>query len=316
MTMLFLEQVGAYIPDTSQQVEELIEPLGLSAGQIILFTRFLGLDRVVTAAGVDLAQMLAAAGESALRGVDRGDVRYLIHAHTMQHVAPPSRHVLDEVRESLGLRNATALGISHQNCVIGLYALQVARFLLHDADPRDKALIVTGDKILSQDIRLIPDTTIMGEAAAACLVGSSPRGDMILGRAMRILGQFYRCMDCPPDLKLEYKRIYVDVFAGVMRQALTDSGVAAADLAAVLPHNVNRLSWRRIAGDLGVPADRIYLDNVSRLGHCFSSDPFINLATARAAGRVGPGDLVLMASAGLGAAFAAIVIRLGEGAGP
>jgi 3-oxoacyl-[acyl-carrier-protein] synthase-3 len=311
--MLFLEQVGTFIPDTSSSVQELIEPLRLPAGQVLLYTRFLGLDRVVTAVGMDLADMLTAAGESALRGVDRGDVRYLIHAHTLQHAAPPSRHMLDAVRRSLGLPNATALSISHQNCVIGLYALQVARYLLHDADPRDKALIVTGDKILTQSIRFIPETTIMGEAAAACLVGRSPRGDMIVGKAMRVLGQFYECMGCPADLKLEYKHLYSDTLTEVMRAALADSGVAAGDLAAVLPHNVNRLSWMQLAGDLGVPASRVYLDNVSALGHCFSSDPFINLATARASGRVGPGDLVLMASAGLGASFAATVVRLGVG---
>lgn len=312
--MFSIEQVGAFVPDTSMSVEELIEPLGLSAGQVILYTRFLGLDRIATAVGMDLADMLAAAGESALRGVDRADVRYLIHAHTMQHVVPSSQYMLDKVLRSLGLSNATALSISHQNCVIGLYALQVARYLLHDADQRDKALIITGDKILAQDFRLIPDTTIQGEAAAACLVGRSPHGDVIVGKAMRILGRFYQCLDWPADIRLEYKHIYPGVFTEVIRQALADAGVAVGDLAAVLPHNVNRFSWRTIASDLGVPASRVYLDNVRALGHCFSSDPFINLATARAAGRVGPGDLVLMASAGLGASFAATVVRLGAGA--
>ncbi len=311
--MLFLEQVGTFIPDTSSSVKELIEPLQLPTGQVLLYTRFLGLDRVVTAVGMNLAEMLTAAGESALHGVDRDDVRYLIHAHTLQHAAPPSQHMLDAVRRSLGLGHATALSISHQNCVIGLHALQVARYLLHDADPREKALIVTGDKILTQSIRFIPETTIMGEAAAACLVGRSPHGDMIVGKAMRVLGQFYECMGCTADLKLEYKHLYSDTLTEVMRAALADAGIAADDLAAVLPHNVNRLSWMQLASDLGVPASRVYLDNVSCLGHCFSSDPFLNLATARASGRVGPGDLVLMASAGLGASFAATVVRLGVG---
>jgi 3-oxoacyl-[acyl-carrier-protein] synthase III len=308
-----LEQVGAFVPGTSASVAEMIEPLGLPDGQSLLFTRFLGLDRVATAPGMQLPDLLVAAGEKVLREVDRDQVRYLIHAHTMQHVAPPSDHMLEQVRAALGLRNAIALGLCHQNCVIGLYALQVARYLLHDSGPGDKALIVTGDKVLTDSIRLIPDTTVMGEAAASCLVGGSPDGDVIVGTAMRILGRFYQCLGCPDDLIAEYKHIYLDSFVEVMREALADAGIAPDDLAAVLPHNVNRLSWKKIAADLGVPLRRVYLDNVPRLGHCFSSDPFINLATARSAGRVAPGDLVLMASAGLGAAFAATVIRLGPG---
>jgi len=301
------------VPESSISVDELREPLGLTQGQVLLFTRFLGLERVASAPDVDLTTLLTRAGEEALRGVDRGDVRYLVHAHTMQHAAPPSERVLEQVRNALGLGNATTLGISHQNCVIGLYAIQLARCLLLSARPGEKVLVVTGDKILSRSIHLIPETTIMGEAAAAFLLGHSRRGDRIIGSATRFIGRFYQCLDCPDDLKLEYKHIYLDAFADVMRQALAGSGIAAADLAAVLPHNVNRLSWKKIAHDLGVPTDRVYLDNVPKLGHCFSSDPFINLATARASGRVGPGDLVLMASAGLGASFAATVIQLGEG---
>lgn len=311
--MVTLEQVGAFVPATSVSVDELRAPLGLTPGQALLFTRVLGLDRVASAPGVDLATMLTRAGEQALRGVDRGDVRYLVHAHTIQHAAPPSGRVLERVRLALGLRNATALGVCHQNCVIGLYAMQLARYLLLSARPGEKVLVVAGDKILSRSVHLIPETTITGEAAAAFLAGDSPRGDRILGSATRFIGRFYQCLDCPGELRLEYKRIYLDALADVIRHALADSGVAAADLAAVLPHNVNQLSWKKVADNLGVPADRVYLDNVPKLGHCFSADPFINLTTARASGRVGPGDLVLLASAGLGASFAATVIRLGEG---
>jgi 3-oxoacyl-[acyl-carrier-protein] synthase III len=308
-----LEQVGAFVPETSISVNELREPLGLAPGEVHLFTRFMGLEKVAWAPGIDLATMLTRAGEGALRGVNRDDIRYLVHGHTMQHAAPPSERTLERVRQRLDLRNATPLGVSHQNCVIGLYSIQLARHLLLNGGTRDKVLVVTGDKILSRGTHYIPDTTIMGEAAAAFLVGHSPRGDRIVGSAMRFIGRFYQCLSCPDNLKREYKRIYLAAFVDVMRQALTNSGVLTADLAAILPHNVNRLSWKKVAHDLGIPADRVYLDNVPKLGHCFSSDPFINLATARAAGRVGPGDFVLMASAGLGAAFAATVIQLGEG---
>jgi len=310
--VFYLERLGAFVPETTVSVQDLGERVGLTASQIHFYSRFLGLDRIVTAPDISLADMLTAAGGQALQGVDRGDVRFLIHAHTGQHAAPPTWNLLEQVRSSLGLRNASALGVSHQNCVIGLYAFQVARYLLHNASPREKALIVIGEKVLGPSSYLIPDTTIMGEAAAAYLVGRSPEGDQIIGQSTRILGRFYQGLGGSDDLKAEYKTIYLDTLTKVMRQALTDSRVATADLAAVLPHNVNRMSWKRVASELGVPADRIYLDNVAKLGHCYGADPIINLATARAAGRVGPGDLVLLASAGLGASFGAAVVRLGD----
>jgi 3-oxoacyl-[acyl-carrier-protein] synthase III len=309
--VFYLERLGAFVPDTTVSVEHLGGLVGLTASQIHFYTRFLGLDQIATAPGVDLADMLSAAGGQALHGVDRGDVRFLLHAHTGQHAAPPSWHLLEQVRSSLGLRNASALGVSHQNCVIGLYAFQLARYLLYDAQPQEKALIVIGEKVLGPSSYLIPDTTVMGEAAAAYLVGRSPGGDRIIGQATRILGRFYQGLGGSDDLKAEYKTVYLDTLTQVMRQALARSAVEASDLVAVLPHNVNRMSWKRVARELGVPADRIYLDNVAKLGHCYGADPIINLVTARAAGRVGPGDLVLLASAGLGASFGAAVVRLG-----
>ncbi|BBA96696.1 putative 3-oxoacyl-(acyl carrier protein) synthase III [Actinacidiphila reveromycinica] len=314
--MLYLERVGAFVPETSTSVQELGEPLDLTPSQVLLFTRFLGLDRVAVAPGVELADMLTSAGEDALGDTDRDKVRYLVHAHTMQHAAPPSQHTLEEVRRRLGLRNAAVFGLSHMNCVVGLYALQIARFLLDGAHPDDKVLVVTGDKILSHRIHLIPETTVMGEAAAAVLVGGDPSGDRILGRAVDVQGRFYQCLACPDDLRMEYKHMYADSLSAVMREAVEDAGIASADIAAILPHNVNRLSWKKICAELKIPVDRVYLDNVPKLGHCFSSDPFINLAAARDGARISPGDLVLMVSAGLGAAFAATVVQVGERSAP
>ena len=312
--MFTIEQVGAFVPDTSCTVQDLRDPLGLTDNEVLVYTRFLGLNRVAIAPEVSLDEMLRRAGESALRGVDRGRVRFLIHAHTMQHAAPPSQHMLEQVRDDLGLDRASVLGISHQNCVIGLHALQVARFLLAgSADEDDKALIVTGDKILSRSIHLIPDTTIMGEAAAAAVIGRDPRGDRILGRAIRVLGRFYQSMACPEKLTAEYKQIYADTFGEVLAAALENAHCDPAEVAAIIPHNVNRLSWKKVAAALGIPFDRVYLDNIPRTGHCFASDPLINLDCARTAGRVRPGDVVLMASAGLGATFGAAVVRIGTG---
>jgi 3-oxoacyl-[acyl-carrier-protein] synthase-3 len=313
MSTLFLERVGTFLPETSISVQELREPLGLSESQVLLFNRFLGLNKVAFAPGVELADMLIAAGQDALGDTDPDSVRYLIHAHTMQHVGPPSQHMLENVRLKLGLRNASVFGLSHLNCVIGLHVLQIARYLLHGARPQDKVLILTGDKILSHRLRLIPDTTLLGEAAAACLVGSDPRGDRVVGRALAVDGRYYQCLDCPQPLREEYKNTYVKSLGAVMQAAIDDAGCDPARIAAVLPHNVNRLSWKKICGALGIPADRVFLDNVPKLGHCYTSDPFINLAAVRDAGRVAAGDLVLMATAGLGAAYAATVVEIGEG---
>jgi 3-oxoacyl-[acyl-carrier-protein] synthase-3 len=310
--MTYLERIGVFLPESSASVQDLSEALALSRNQVSFLTRYLGLDRIAIAPDLDLADMLTAAGADALRDADRDSVRFLIHAHTMQHVATASKSMLCDVRTALGLRNAVVFSMSHMNCVVGLHALQVARALLQSAQPGDKVLLLTGDKIVSDTQRIIPDTTLLGEAAAAALIGQDATGDRVVGRALTVLGRFYQCLHWPEELRLEYKKIYVENLRNVMQAAIADAGRQPGDIDIILPHNVNRLTWKGISRDLGIPMERVYLDNIPKFGHCYASDPFINLASVRDTGLVKAGDLVLLVSAGLGAAFAATLVQIGE----
>lgn len=313
--MTGLEAVGVFVPPTSVAVADLREPLGLTPTDVTFFTRYLGLDRIVVAGDVELRDMLVRAGEDALQRTDRAAVRFVIHTHTGQHVTTAAPELLlEEVRQELGLVNATGFGLSHLNCVTGLHALHVARSLLAGCAPHEKVLVLAADRIASDRLRLMPGTTVLGDAAAAVVVGGDAGGDRILGRAVTVIGRFYQGVDAPPELAAEYKAMHVDNLRAVMEAALADAGVAAGDLAVVLPHNVNRLSWKRIGRELGIPLQRFYLDNVPRYGHSYTSDVFLNLHSLRLQGRAGPGDLVLLVATGVGATFAATVLRLGDGA--
>lgn len=307
----YLQQLGACVPATRTSVGDLRERLGLTESQVRLYVKFLGLDRIAVADDLELADLLVAAGRAALGDSDPGDVRWLLHTHTL-HLVAPTQPVLDQVRERLGLVNASAFAVSHLDCVAGLHAVGLAGHLLAGADSAARVLVTAGEKVVSPPLRVIPGMSIMGEAAAACLVGPGPGGDEVLAVSTRTLGQFYRGHDAPPDVRATYRQRYAELLCAVLRDAVDRAGVASADLAAILPHNVNRVSWRQVADHFGYPLDRVFLDNLPRLGHCFGADPFINLLDARVLGRVGPGDVVALASAGLAGTFCVVVLRLGD----
>jgi len=311
--VLYIEQLGSGVPDAKVSVVELRETLGLSESQVRLYTRFLGLDTIAVAREQELSDLLVAAGGQALAGIDPSSVRHVIHAYTLQYTPPPGRRLLDKVLRELGLGHASAFGVTHQNCVAGLYALEVSRTLLQGAPEDAKILVLTGDRIPEREVHTIPDTTIMGEAVSACVVGKDTRGHRVIGSSTHVFGKFYQCLALSDELNLEYKKFYPEGLTGVMRRVMSDTGYEGNDIAAVLPHNVNRMSWKKVLTDLGIPSDRIYLDNVPKLGHCFTADPFINLRSARESGRVRRGDIVLMVGAGLGATFTATIVEIGEG---
>ncbi|MDG4830666.1 3-oxoacyl-[acyl-carrier-protein] synthase III C-terminal domain-containing protein [Solwaraspora sp. WMMD1047] len=309
---LHLRTVVPYVSGESIAVTDLGDRIGLSRGEVVLLTRFLGLDRVATAGQLTTPDMLLDCGERALAGVDRSRVRYLIHGHTMSHVVPAGLRPVDQLRRKLGLDQARAFTMSHLDCVTGLFALRVVERLLR-AEPADAtALILLGEKVLTGSFQHLPGTTLLGDAAAAALVGLGGPGDALVGLARRTLGGYHQGSDMPAELRHRYHRSYVPTLAAVMRDALDDAGLRLDDVSLVLPHNVNRFSWHTTAKDLGLPTDRIFLANVPKLAHCFGADPFLNLATARAAGAVRPGDTLLLVSAGQSGMFCAVVVRAGE----
>lgn len=310
--MLRLRKVAPFVPAERVPVTELRSSIGLSAQEVRLFTRFLGLDRIAAAGQLTVLDMLLAAGEDALAGTDRANVRYLIHAHTTQHVAPPGLRMVDSLREKLGLASALSFTMSQQSCVTALHALKVARSLLGTSSAGSTALVVVGEKVLSAPFQHIPETTVQGDAAVASLVALDGPGDVLLGSAYHTHGEFHATRYMSPSLFASYRKEYGPFLAAVIRDAVRDAGLSLVDISLVLPHNVNRFSWTVVARELGLPVDRIYLDTVPLIGHCFGADPFVNLAAARAAGVVEPGSAVVLASAGQGGTFGAVVLRVAE----
>jgi 3-oxoacyl-[acyl-carrier-protein] synthase-3 len=311
--VLYLRDVVPFVPEHSKAIVDLRESLDVSEAEIRLLTRFMGLDRIVTADGLSTLDMLLSIGQELLAGVDRSTVRHLIHAHTMQHVAPPGLRWMDVLREKLGLGEAAAFSMSHQGCVIGLSALRTAEGLLAAEPAGSTALILVGEKALSPAMQHIPGASVLGDATAGVLVGLDGPGDAVLSTVHRTLGEFHQARHMSEDLHQRYRRVYTPTLVSVMQEAVREAGLGLDVIDLVLPHNVNRYSWTTAAQKIGLPIERVYLENVPKTGHCFCADPFMNLWTARAENAVRPGGTVLMVSAGQGGTFAAAVVRTTAG---
>jgi 3-oxoacyl-[acyl-carrier-protein] synthase-3 len=236
-------------------------------------------------------------------------VRYLIYAHTIQNVAPADVDVAADLAERLGLRRAEAFALTQQNCATGLAAVDVAAELLRaDGDPAAKALVVTGEKTFSRLAQLVENTTIMGEASTACLVGLNGPGLRVRSYVARTQGQHADIFRPSPQSQAEFGDTYTERLTAIVRDAVAAAGLTLDDIALVVPHNVNHSTWRKVIPALGLSRDRVYLDNIGRYAHTFCADPFLNLATLRADGRLRPGHYLLTA-VGLGATYAAMAVE-------
>ncbi|MFI7673537.1 3-oxoacyl-[acyl-carrier-protein] synthase III C-terminal domain-containing protein [Actinophytocola sp. NPDC049390] len=311
-----LADVAAFLPERMVTVEELGPELGLTPTQVRVLRRFNGLGEVRRQRpGETLADLLEGAARAlpSLRGREHR-VRYVIHARGVPVVAPYPVNPVHELRARLGLGAATAFTITHHACASGLLAIDIAgRMLARDGDPYALALVVAGEQVFTQDERLAPDQRVFGEGAGACLVAAGGPGDVLLSYAAGQRGDLDHWSTDGLGAMDRFAQDYTELLSEVILDAVKQADMSLDDVALVLPHNVNVVSWRRVCRRIGLPVDRVLLDNVPLAGHTPSADTFINHASAVATGRLSPGDRYLTAGAGLGAVFSAMVFEHGSG---
>jgi 3-oxoacyl-[acyl-carrier-protein] synthase-3 len=309
--MTAISAVASHRPATVP-LSRLQHDVGLTDLQLRRYERYYGLAEICREPESGETELLrkAVAGLTELRGRE-ADVRYVLQARTMPSPLPYPRSSTAELLAELGLRHATGVVVSQHACASGLLALDMAGTLLAaDGDPDALALVLAGEKAGTRQSQSIPGVTVMGEGTAAVLVSADGARDRVLGYAADTHSRFHDAFLMDDEGAADdFRAVYPAALCEVVHAALDAAGCGPQDLALVLPHNVNRLSWVAVCRQLGLPMERVYLDLVPRTGHCFCADPFVNLQQAAADGRLAPGDRYLMTSVGLGATFAATVLE-------
>jgi 3-oxoacyl-[acyl-carrier-protein] synthase-3 len=305
-----LVAVAGYLPEQRVPIEAVAGRLGISAMQVKLFRRYHELAEIRLAPEADLLDLLlaATAGLDALRG-NESRVRYVLHARSFPVVVPYPVNPLHDLCRKLGLDHAVAFAVSHHACASGLLAIDLAgRLLAGDERPDALALVLAGEKAFTRDAQVVPETSIFGEGASACLVAASGPRDRLLAYAANLRGEFDD--ELSPD-PVRFQREYQASLADAVLAAVDEAGLKLAEIDLILPHNVNAMVWRRLCRRIGFPVERVLLDNIPTAGHVFCADAFLNYQTARERGLLQPGSryLVGAAGAGLGATFSAMVFE-------
>ncbi|HYQ66424.1 3-oxoacyl-[acyl-carrier-protein] synthase III C-terminal domain-containing protein [Actinophytocola sp.] len=307
-----LADVAAYLPERRVTVEDLGPSLGLTPTQVRVLRRFNGLGEVRRQRpGESLVDLLEAATRAlpTLRGREHL-VRYVLHARGVPVVAPYPVNPVHELKARLGLDNATAFAVTHHACASALLAIDLAGRLV-GRDRGALALVVAGEQVFTQDERLAPDHRVFGEGAGACLVAADGPGDRLLSYVADQRGDLDHWGTDGLGAMERFAQEYTELLGDVVLTAVKQADLSVEDLTLVLPHNVNVVSWRRVCRRIGLPVDKVLLDNVPLAGHTPSADTFINHASAVALGRLAPGEVYLTAGAGFGAVFSAMVFERG-----
>jgi 3-oxoacyl-[acyl-carrier-protein] synthase-3 len=324
--------VGAYTPAGVRSAEEIAEESGLPLEMI---RDHVGVRRVhVAAADEHPSDMAVEAARVALdrSGVDPDRVGVVIYASAGlldAQVWSPAARVMD----ALGLRRGFAFEVRNNCAAANVGATVAAGLMERDADV-DAAIVVAADCMSRladyADPRLHLFYTFGDGAAAAVLrrneptnrlLGFAEHTDPTLNDAIVPWGGTRLAPGDPDSLRLSKLQLadpddftarlgsgYVEHYGLALQRALDHAGRRAQDVDVVVINQLKPSLRDAVMDRLGIARDRavVFIDEYGHLG---PADVWFGLDLARRDGRIGSDALVLLASSGLGASWAATVVE-------
>ena len=259
-------------------------------------------------------------------GTTADEIDLIIVATVTGDMAFPSTSCLLQFK--LGAKRAAAMDVS-AGCTGFIYALATARQYI--ATGTYKTVLVVGVEVLSKitdwtdrgtcvlladgaGAAVVKATTDAGRGVIATNLGSDgSRGDDLYMAAggSRIpttvesvkAGQHLLRMNGNAIFKVAVRSMSESV-----RRVLEAAHLGADDVTLLIPHQANLRIIEAVAKLMKFPMERVFV-NIQKYANTSSATTIIALDEARKAGRVKPGDLVVLVAFGAGLTWGAVAIR-------
>jgi 3-oxoacyl-[acyl-carrier-protein] synthase-3 len=230
--------------------------------------------------------------------------------------AIPSSHFVDDgsalaafcypaarLQYECGMVRAAALGISQAGCTGLMSTVAMAVDYLRAHPEAARVACVSADVLPAGTKREII-YNVISDGGCALLVERGAGRNAIVAYQSITKGYYWHA----GDSRNEIVASYFPTARAIVEAVLGKAGLMAAEVAAVIPHNVSLRSWQILLPMLGIPNERLFADNIASKGHVIAADNFINLQDAADAGRISAGDPLLLFNFGFGANWSCLVL--------
>src|SRR6266480_1922312 len=257
--------------------------------------------------------------------LDPADIDLLLCATVTPDQILPSTGCI--IQAELGANNAAAMDIVAA-CSGFLYGLSLADSMIRTGQSR--YALVIGAEILTQYVDYSDRQTcvLFGDGAGAAVLGPVDQSRGILATKIKSDGRYEEQLYSPgggtrrpPSAETlaagdhffkmkgnELFKVAVRSMTDISREVLEDAGLSAADVDLFIPHQANQRITDAVSNKLNVGSERVY-SNIEMHGNTSSASIPIGLDECVEAGRIGAGDLVLLASFGGGVTWGGVLIR-------
>jgi 3-oxoacyl-[acyl-carrier-protein] synthase-3 len=304
-----LAALACHIPERRIDAETIIASAGGRRADARVFSKLFGIERVAASEpGEPPAARFGPALECLARGYQGKPIDTLFYVHGLPTQYAPGRSpVMELCRYHDRLLGSVRLfyEVDQHNCAGLFWALQMARQLFA-AGLAACVAVVAGDCLadFSLSRRYVPGCTLIGDAFVALVLDAVRAGVQIGEIALRHRPEFAFGLY---GSEAEMRR-FNQAHDQMVTDALDAVGFPWDSKEKLLPHNVNKLIWLSFSRRQGVDLDRVQLQLIPDMGHCYTTDPLLLLDNLMTGAGL-EGDAVTLLSVGLGAYTGACRVR-------
>jgi len=320
-----IHSIAEYLPAHVATVDELHHRELLRGSPETL--KSFGFETVHLACEESNIDMAIAAAERVLEesDIDRGEIGMILYAAALNSsstlwdgnggsphgsvlqldsVADLFKYPASLLQTELDLPDASVVGINQLGCASIFAALRMARALIVAEDDLKAVLCVSADKFPAGRHRDLA-YNLVSDGACATIVRRGACRNRIVECTQVTKGALWDS----EVIENEIIAAYFPTATALIERTLAKAGLRMDDIALVIPHNVSLRSWEILGRLIGCPPERIYTENIARVGHTIASDNLLNLRRATERGLIEKGDYLLLFTFGYGSNWACMIVQ-------
>jgi 3-oxoacyl-[acyl-carrier-protein] synthase-3 len=322
-----LAGTGMFVPERAVSNDEIAKLVDTTNEWIVQRT---GIEsRHWVGEGDSTLTMAAAASRDAIAaaGLTVEDIDLIVVATITPEQPLPSTACL--LQATLGCRWIPAFDMAAACSGFVWAYLQAAQYV-HNGMARN--VLVVGAETLTTitDMQDRATCILFGDAAAAAVIRASQRPEaQILASRWGADGERGHLIEVPAGgarrpasaesvadrshyMKMQGREVYkfaVTQMQAVIQQTCEDAGISPSQVQLIVPHQSNLRIIESATSKLGIAPERVIV-NIDRYGNTSSASVPVALHEALAAGRVQPGDLVMLVAFGAGLTWGSVLMRI------
>lgn len=260
------------------------------------------------------SDLLLESAKEVISGVEPDDIsRIFLYSGINSHFEKDNKenalelfqYPVAKLRHALELPKANSIAISQQGCSGLLSAIDIAYSLLKSSDKENESMLCATVDVLPTGTKREVMYNVMSDATASVLITKNSDKNRIVYFHQQILPYYW-------DTPLHENELLASYFPMAQRaieSALSGAGLKISDIKWFVPHNVSLRSWEILAKLVHIPMEKIWTNNIARVGHTVSSDHIINLVDMERDSVLKKGDHLLLFTFGFGASWSCLILQ-------